>query len=205
MNRPEQQRPAVDLSKLPTYGFGSTMTTFWGTLGFIAIESTGFALAAGVYLYLAVSNEQWPISASPPDLFWSGLLTLWLLLSMWPNHKAKINAREENLPKVRRDLVIMSVMGVVPLVLRGFEFGALNVSWDQNAYGSIVWVILGLHTLHLATDLADTLVLTALMFTKHAHGKRFSDVEDNAVYWDFVVISWLPIWALLYGFPRIWT
>ena len=43
------------------------------------------------------------------------------------------------------------------------------------------------------------------MFTIHGQGKRFSDVEDNAVYWDFVVLSWLPIWALLYGFPRIWS
>jgi cytochrome c oxidase subunit 3 len=93
----------------------------------------------------------------------------------------------------------------VPLVLRVFEFTTLNVRWDDNAYGSILWLILGLHTTHLITDFADTVVLTVLMFTKHGQGKRFSDVEDNAVYWDFVVLSWLPIWALLYGFPRIWS
>ena len=101
--------------------------------------------------------------------------------------------------------VIMSVIGLVPLVLRGLEFTTLNLRWDQNAYGSIVWIILGLHTVHLITDVVDTVVLTALMFTRHGHGKRFSDVEDNAVYWDFVVISWLPIYVLLYGFPRFWS
>jgi cytochrome c oxidase subunit III len=124
---------------------------------------------------------------------------------LWPNYIAKKNAREEKLPEVRRDLVIMSVIGAVLILLRAFEFTTLYARWDQNAYGSIIWVILGLHTLHLVTDFADTVVLTALMFTKHAHGKRFSDVEDNAAYWDFVVISWLPLWALLYGFPRIWS
>ena len=82
------------------------------------------------------------------------------------------------------------------LVLRGFEFTTLNVRWDQNAYGSIVWVLLGLHTTHVLTDAIDTFVVTALMFTKHAHGKRFSDVEDNAIYWDFVVLTWLPIYVL---------
>jgi heme/copper-type cytochrome/quinol oxidase subunit 3 len=66
-----------------------------------------------------------------------------------------------------------------------------------------VWLIHGLHTTHLVTDVVDTVVLTALMFTRHAHGKRFSDVEDNAVYWDFVVLSWLPIYLLLYWFPRL--
>jgi hypothetical protein len=43
----------------------------------------------------------------------------------------------------------------------------------------MVWLLLGLHTLRLATDASDTLVLTALMFTRHAHGKRFSNVSDN--------------------------
>jgi heme/copper-type cytochrome/quinol oxidase subunit 3 len=28
-------------------------------------------------------------------------------------------------------------------------------------------------------------------------------VNDNAVYWDFVVVSWLPIFFLLYWFPRL--
>ena len=198
------ERPVQDVSELPTYGFGARMTTAWGTTAFIALESTGFALAAGTYLYLAVLNPQWPLGVAAPDLFWSSVLTIMLVITLWPNHLAKQNARKQDLPRVRRDLVIMCIAGLVPLVVRAFEFGSLNVAWDQNAYGSIVWIILGLHTTHLLTDVADTFVLTALMFTRHAHGKRFSDVEDNAVYWDFVVLAWLPIYGLLYWFPRWW-
>ena len=41
--------------------------------------------------------------------------------------------------------------------------------------------LLGLHTTHIITDLADTLVLAALMFTRHGDNKRrFGDVQDNA-------------------------
>jgi heme/copper-type cytochrome/quinol oxidase subunit 3 len=65
-----------------------------------------------------------------------------------------------------------------------------------------VWALLGLHTAHILTDVIDTWVLTALMFTRHAHGKRFSDVDDNAFYWNFVVLSWLPIYVLIYWVPR---
>ena len=50
----------------------------------------------------------------------------------------------------------------------------------------------------------DTIVLTVLMFTRHGHGKRFSDVGDNAFYWYFVVASWLPIYMILYWLPRWW-
>ena len=45
-------------------------------------------------------------------------------------------------------------------------------------------------------------VLTALMWTRHGRGKRFSDVSDNASYWYFVILAWLPIYAIVYWLPR---
>jgi cytochrome c oxidase subunit III len=193
-----------DLSQLPTYGFGGIMTMTWGTVAYIALEGMGFAIAASAYLYLAVINPSWPIGVGPPPLFWSTLVTLSLLLSIWPNHVAARNARKEDLPAVRRDMIIMTIAGLVPLILRVFELRALNVGWEQNAYGSIVWIILGLHTAHLLTDVGDTIVLAVLMHTRHGRGRRFSDVEDNAVYWDFVIVSWVLIYLLIYWFPRWW-
>lgn len=198
-----RHHPVQDLSGLPDYAFGPRMTTWWGTLAFCAVEGMGFAMVIGAYLYLAFINPQWPLSAPAPGLVWSGIFTLVLLASLWPNHMAGKSGKKQDLPRVRLYLVIMSLIGVVLLGIRYFEFFSLNVRWDQNGYGSVVWLLLGLHTLHILTDLGDTIVLTVLMFTRHAHGKRFSDVEDNAFYWNFVVITWLPIYALLYWVPRM--
>lgn len=193
----------LDVSGLPTYAFGTRMTTWWGTLGFCALEGMGFALAMAAYLFLWVNSAEWPLDAGPPRLLWGTLILLVMLASLWPNRLAQRNAKAEKLGAVRRDLVVMSLVGVLLLVLRGFEFAALDLSWDRNAYGSIVWVLLGLHTAHLLTDLGDTIVLTVLMFTRHGQGKRFSDVEDNAFYWNFVVLAWVVLYALLYGMPRL--
>jgi heme/copper-type cytochrome/quinol oxidase subunit 3 len=33
-------------------------------------------------------------------------------------------------------------------------------------------------------------------------GKRFVDVSENALYWYFVVLSWLPIYAVIYWAAR---
>ncbi len=98
----------------------------------------------------------------------------------------------------------MSLFGVLPLFIRIFEFPALHVKWDDDAYGSIVWVLLGLHTTHIATDVIETIVLTCLMFTKHADNpRRYGDVQDNALYWNFVILTWLPLYACLYWVPRL--
>ena len=106
--------------------------------------------------------------------------------------------------KVRIWLIVLSLFGIATLIIRGFEFGAIGIRWDTNVYGSIVWFILVLHTTHILADVVDTLVLTVLMFTWHAKGKRFSDAEDDAIFWYFVVAAWLAIYGLLYWFPRIW-
>jgi len=192
-----------DLSGLPRHAFGPATLTWWGTLGFMAIEGTGFLLAAGAYLYLMTLAPKWPLNSEMPDPVPGTVVTVLLLLSVPLNHLLSKWAKAEDLAKVRWGLVGMSIFGVLPSIVRWFEFTAVNVRWDANAYGSAVWFLLGLHTAHILTDLGDTLVLTALMFTRHGqNGRRFSDISDNCFYWDFVVLSWLPIYGLIYWLPR---
>jgi cytochrome c oxidase subunit III len=197
-------RVVLNARRMPTYAHGPRSTMWWGTLGFCAAEGMGFAVAIAAYFYLVFVSGDWPLSAPPPDLLWSSLHTVVILVSLWPNQLAKKNSEREDTRRVRRDLVIMSLISLVLLGLRTMEFGTLHVRWDQNAYGSIVWLLLGFHTAHLLTDAVDTIVLAVLMFTRHGHGKRFSDVGDNALYWYFVAASWLPIYVTLYWLPRWW-
>jgi heme/copper-type cytochrome/quinol oxidase subunit 3 len=198
-----KQRPVQDVAALPTTGFGPVSPIWWGTVAFITLESTGFVLAAGAYLYLRQVNPQWPIAAPPPN-HWAGTaLLVLLLISIVPNALADKAAKQQRLTAVQLWLIVMTVLGIVAVAIRGWEFTQLNIRWDDNAYGSITWFVLGLHAFHLITDLGDTAVLAALMFTRHVTKRRFGDVSDNAFYWYFVVASWIPLYALLYGVPRL--
>jgi cytochrome c oxidase subunit 3 len=199
-----KQSVVLDLTKLPPHGLGTASLTWWGTLAFILIEGTGFALSIVVYLYLMSLAPHWPLNAPLPDLLPGTALTALLIASLLPNILIARWARQQNLAKVRIGLIIMSLLGVAPLIVRIFEFPAMHISWDQNAYGSIVWVMLGLHTTHILTDLIDTLVLTCLMFSRHGDNpRRYGDVSDNAMYWNFVVATWLPMYICLYWVPRL--
>lgn len=199
-----KQDVVVDLSDLPMNGSGTASLTWWGTVAFMLIEGTGFALMISVYLYLGSLAPAWPIEAPPPEWGPGTGVTLLLLASLVPNVLLSRWAAARDLRKVRAGLLIMAVFGTAPLVLRVWEFMALDVSWDSNAYGSAVWMLLGLHTTHILTDLLETYVLAALMFTRHADNpRRFGDVRDGAMYWNFVVLTWLPIYACLYGIPRL--
>ena len=201
---PGERAERLDVSSLPSYRFGHHSVMWWGTMGVILIEGTLFALAIVTYFHLRTRSEHWPPSVPPPDLLWGTLNTLVMLASAIPNEWTRRIARREDLRGVRIGMLVCIAFGVAFLVLRAIEFRALNVSWDTNAYGSAVWLLLGLHTVHLATDFADTIVLAVLMFTGPLEGRRFVDVSENAEYWWFVVIAWLPIYFVVYWFPRLW-
>ena len=96
----------------------------------------------------------------------------------------------------------MLLFGAAFLTVRAFEFSALQTMWDSNAYGSIVWFIMGLHSAHLLTDVVDSAVLLALMYTRHVEPKRFVDVSENSLYWYFIVLSWIPVYVTIYFAPR---
>ena len=194
---------SLDVSGLPSYRFGHHSLIYWGTMGLIAIESMAFVLAVIAYFYLWSQASVWPLSAAPPDLHWATLNLGILLASMLPNHWTKRAAERGEERKIRIGLVVCVLLGIALLTVRALEFTTLNVRWDTNAYGSVVWVLLALHTVHLATDVFDTAVLAVLFFTGPLEGRRHADVADNAMYWYFVVWSWLPIYAVLYWMPRL--
>jgi cytochrome c oxidase subunit 3 len=193
----------LDVSHLPTYAFSHRSLMWWATAGMILIEATVFAIGLVAYFYLRGLSRHWPMSAAPPDLLFGTLNTLILLASGIPNHIAAKAAEREDLPRVRVWMVVCLIFAVAFQVVRAFEFTALNTHWTLNAYGSIVFALLVLHTVHMITDFIDTAVLTVLMYTGPLTGRRFVDVNENADYWWFIVAAWLPIYFTIYLVPRV--
>jgi len=200
---PRKQDVVIDASKLPSYGYSHRSLMWWGTAGLIAIEGSVFALAAFTYFYVRTRLDTWPPSVLPPSLFWGTLNMLVLLASLVPNQWTKKAAEAEDLPKARTGLLVCLAFGVAFLAIRAMELTALNVRWDTNAYGSAVWMIMGLHITHMVTDFYDSAILAVLLFTGPLEGKRFVDVSENAMYWYFVVIAWIPLYAIVYWAPRL--
>jgi cytochrome c oxidase subunit I+III len=195
---------SLDVSGLPSYKFSHHSLMWWGLMGLIAIEGTAFALSVGMYFYLWSQAQQWPLAALPPDLRWGTLNLALVLASLYPNHWTKRVAEDGNEPAMRLGLVVCTLFGLAIIAVRALEFTTLNVRWDTDAYGSIVWLIIGLHTTHVVTDVYDTVVLALLFFfSGPLEGRRHVDVSENAMYWYFVVWSWLAIYAVIYLMPRL--
>ena len=195
--------PVIDAARLPSHAFGHQSVMWWGTVGVMAIEGMAFALTVMMYFYIWTRLSVWPPDVPSPGLRWGTLNVAILLASVVPNMLAKRASEKYDLRGVRIWMIVCLAFGILFIAVRALEFGALNVSWDSNAYGSVVWLLLGLHTTHLVTDVLDTAVLAVLMLTGPLESARFVDVSENALYWNFVVAAWLPLYAVLYLAPRL--
>ena len=194
-----------DVADLPTHKFGPSSLTWWGIIAFMVIEGGFFMLTFAAYFFLMGHEQGWPPEGrQAPDVLAGTLFTIVIILSEIPNTMIKKAARAGDIPAIRRLILVMTAVGAILLVIRGFEFNSLNCRWTDNAYASIIWALLVLHTAHILTDWLDTVVLAALMFTPVAYeGRRLVDVDENSLYWRYVWLLWIPIYLMIYWVPRL--
>lgn len=192
----------LDVSTLPRIVFGPKGLIWWGTTGLMVIETTAFVMLWITYFYLRGRVPDWPPGVLPPAMRWGTVQLVLLLVSFVPNYLTKLRAEKFDLQGVRLWLTMTTVLALASIGVRVMEFTTLNVGWDTNAYGSIVWVLIGTHTLHLVTDFFDTLALNVLAAIGPLERKRFIDFSDNAMYWNVIIFWWIVLYAIIYLAPR---
>jgi cytochrome c oxidase subunit III len=196
-------RPTINVSELPTYAFGHRALTWWATWSMILMEGTMLVVLLVSYFYLSTAVPDWPPGTTrPPDLLWGTFNTVIIVLSIVPNLFVQKASRSLDVWGVRYWMIVTLIFALLFTVIRVFEFQSLNCRWDQNAYGSIVYLTMGFHTAHLLTDIVDSIVLIVLMFIGPIEGRRFVDISENCTYWNFVIVIWLFVYVVIYLVPR---
>jgi heme/copper-type cytochrome/quinol oxidase subunit 3 len=197
------QRAVADVASLPTVTFGPRSLMWWGTVGFMIIESWTLALLVASYLYLRQNYTTWPPLRTPlPSLLVPTINLALMYLSFIPAKRAADAGHRLDKNGVRRWLTVLAVASVAVVVIRWWELWALNTRWDTNAYASAAWTIVGFHTSLILLDAVDTIGLALFFWFKPLPVKSFSDVADNSFYWYGTVAVWTVIYLVLYVGPR---
>jgi len=198
------QRPALDVSDLPTTAFGTRDPLWWGVVGIMCIEGTMFAIMAGCYFYLRGGANLWPPAGTlHPGVAITTLNILILLASLFPMHRAANSAEREDLPAIRLWLIVSTVLMVAFLVIRIVILHRLTFRWDSHAYGSVVWTTVGLHTVHVVTGICENLLFITLLTRGPVEDKHMDDLRLNSMYWYFVVACWVPFYCIFFLDPGL--
>ncbi len=197
-------RAELDVSELPHVVFGSRAPLWWGVLGVMTIEGTMFAIMAACYFYLRGGAQIWP----PPGVVHPGLgpttLNLAILLaSALPMHLAARAAAREDVPGIRKWLIVSTLLMIAFIVVRALILKDLTFRWDSHAYGSVIWTTAGLHTLHVLTDIGENILFILLLTKGPVEDKHMLDLRLNTLYWYFVVAIWVVFYCIFFLDPAL--
>lgn len=197
-------RVVANVTELPTTTFGHRSMMWWGTLGFIVIEGSTLFICAVSYFYLRRNFPNWPPEGVfRPALTVATVQAALMALSNIPMAMVDRAARRLDLPAVRAGMVVCALLALVMCGLRALEFGALNVRWDSNAYGTVAWATLTAHTTLLVLETLETLVFVALLFSPNLEQRDLAGASDNALYWYFLTGVWIPLYAIVFLSPYL--
>jgi heme/copper-type cytochrome/quinol oxidase subunit 3 len=197
-------RPTLNVAALPGIGYGVSAPLWWGNLLMIAIEGTLFGLAIVTYYYISLNYDTFPPARTPaPNLLWGTLNVALLLGSNLPGFLAQRAAEQDNERRLMLMLGVMILAGLVGIWVRVYEFHGLYCRWDSNAYGSVIWTTLGLHTFHLIAATGESMLLFTWCAFKGMDKKHRLDLQVNSAYWYFMTISFAVIYIVIYWSPRL--
>ena len=133
-----------------------------------------------------------------PDLFWytSGVI----IVSSITMHWALISARKDNLETVKIAIGLTSLLGLLFLIGQFYGWSDLvknSVYFVGNPSGSFVYVITGLHGVHLVSGVIVLFIVLIATLRYKVHSKNLSLIEMCATYWHFLGGLWLYLFIFL--------
>ena len=204
-------RPNLDVRHLPESAFGPRTPLWWGNTLLLFIETTMFVLLGASYFYLRQNFHEWPpnnpnvnppLYHTLPDLWPSTWVLVILLAGCIPAALAHLAALKLKTWPTRIGLLLTIAAGIAATAVRFYEFKGLHFWWDDNAYGSITWTILGMHLLHLITLTLECAVMASYVLRHPLHEQRAEDVTLTSIYFYWVAGIWLIFYLIVYWTPR---
>ncbi len=194
----------IDVSMLETYALDHRAPLWWGQILMMVIEGTLFVLLISSYFYVRMGFDVWP----PNDIDPVGMLLptiglIILLVSVPPMVWAGRGADRKRRPWVVWGTLINLACVVIFLLIRWYELVKLPFKWSTDIYGTFVWCMLGLHTMHAIADGTQTLVILAIVLLRRVNEKQLLGIKMDGLYWYFVVGSYVPVYLVVYVYPAV--
>jgi cytochrome c oxidase subunit III len=203
----------IDVSGLPASEHDTQSPLWWGNTLNLFMETTVFGGLIAIYVTVAMNTDPFPpiradrlpvIRQTEPDLFLPVIGLIVLLVSLIPAIWLDISARRHKVRSMKIASFATLAFNIAAIVIRYYEFDSLYFKWNDNAYGSITWMILIMHMIHLFVLFGEDISVILWIFIRGADEKQALDLTIAAVYWYWIVGIWvLLLFPLIYIVPRL--
>lgn len=171
----------------------------FGLVVFLISESLMFGGIFAAYLILRALTEKWPPEGTEVELLLPTINTIILVSSSFVIHKGDVEIKKGNVQGMRLWYWITAAMGAIFLAGQVYEYMTLGYGLSSNIFANCFYVMTGFHGLHVFVGLL--LILGVLWRSRrpgHYSATKHVGIEMAEIYWHFVDIIWIVLFALLY-------
>jgi cytochrome c oxidase subunit 3 len=162
------------------------------------IVSIAMLFAAFTSAYIVRQAEGNWLIFELPNLFW--ITTGIILISSGTMHWAYRLLKNGNIESAKLPMLITTVLGVAFLVGQVLAWSELvknSVYFVGNPAGSFVYVLSGLHGLHIVGGVIFLLIVLVRIYRQKITTSNLVSVEMCATYWHFLDGLWLYLFIFL--------
>ena len=161
--------------------------TLWIGIGSIVMMFAGFSSAAIV----KSSQADWQGFAFPHIFWYSTAVILGTSLTV---QMALRSFKERQMSRYRMLMLMTAVGGLLFIGLQFYGFKTLwaqNIRFTNSVAGSFLYIIVGLHALHVFGGIVALIFQFTRAFSARSRNYSPVPVEIVSVYWHFVDLLWL--------------
>ncbi|MFN8246157.1 MAG: heme-copper oxidase subunit III [Ferruginibacter sp.] len=167
--------------------------TMWVAIGSILMMFAGLTSA-----YIVKRNQAGWVSFQLPVVFWYS--TAVILASSGTLYMAARSFRDRLMSRYRQLMGATMVLGIVFIALQVIGFNQLwnlGLTLTSSVSYSFLYVIVGLHALHVIGGVIALIVMAIKAFSTRTRVYSSVPVELISTYWHFVDILWIYLLVFL--------
>ncbi len=174
-----------------------------GTIVFLSQELMFFAGLFAMWFTARANGQRgdWAQQAEHLTLWYAFLITVILVSSSVTSQFGVFAAERGDLFGLRRWYLITIALGLVFLVLQGYEYFNLireGMTIQHSVFGSVFFILTGFHAAHvLAGVLAFLVVLLRIQKSKFTPAQATAAMVTS-YYWHFVDVVWIGLFFVVY-------
>jgi cytochrome c oxidase subunit III len=156
-------------------------------------------LFAAFFTIRANTVGPWPPAGTDLDTLRAGAFTLILVSSSFTMQYAVYHAEWRRRKEARRWIIITIILGAAFLGNQAYEWLFSSTRWYTNSFGSLFYIMSGLHGLHVFIGLIAMIFLLGRMRGDVGGDPgELSVVQGVSYYWHFVDIVWVGLYSCLF-------
>lgn len=162
------------------------------------VASVGMLFASLTSAYIVRQAEgNWLYFNLPDLLYWTSVV---IVLSSVTMQMAFHAAKKDMLERVKILVSITMVLGIIFLVGQVMAWGQLvaqSVYFVGNPSGSFLYVLTGLHGLHIVSAIIYLILVLVAAYRFKIHSRSLAMIEMCTTYWHFLGGLWLYLFIFL--------